>query len=369
MLKIRSVEAIPLNASLRHTLRFGTVDRKQSQNVVVRITTEDGLVGYGEACPVPAFTRETQASITALIEGELQDVLVGVDALQRDPLLERLEDLLPDQPFALASIDIALWDLAGRALNVPVSTLLGGRFRERVDVHGSIGIGDAEEMVAQAQDQVGMGYRALKLYAGRDALDSDLARLRAVREAVGPDIAFILDINGLWDVETCLQALPALDELGVIALEQPLTPDDVAGQAQVTAAAPMGVAADEAVFTPADVVSIGMARTASVINLGLSKLGGLRRSRACATVAAAAGLGTLVGSVVELGIATAAGLHLAASLPELEYPTYLVGPLKYEQDIAAQPLELVDGTVAIPSGPGLGIEVDEEVLRRMDMRS
>ena len=369
MLKIRSVEAIPLDVSLRHTLRFGNVDRKQSQNVVVRITTEDGLVGYGEACPVPAFTRETQASITTLIEGELQAVLVGADALQRDPLLTQLEALLPDQPFTLASIDIALWDLAGRALNVPVSTLLGGRFRERVDVHGSIGIAEAGEMAAQAQEQVAMGYRALKLYAGRDTLDGDLARLRAVREAVGPDIAFILDINGLWDAETCLRALPRLADLGVIVLEQPLPPDDVAGLKQVTAAAPMGIAADEAVFSPADVARIGTSRTASVINLGLSKLGGLRRSRACATVAAAAGLGALVGSVVELGIATAAGLHLAASLPELEYPTYLVGPLKYEQDISAQPLELTDGTVAIPSGPGLGIEVDEEVLRRLDMRS
>jgi L-alanine-DL-glutamate epimerase-like enolase superfamily enzyme len=219
--KIRSVEAIPLDVRFKETFSFGSTDRNRSPNVIVRMTTVEGIVGYGEACPMPAFTGETQESVTATIEGRLKDLLVGRDPLQHEPIIRDLDKALFRSPFTLAAIDVALWDIAGKILGVPVSVLLGGRFRERVEQHGSVGLGTAESMSNTALEQVEQGYSTLKLYAGRDALQEDLGRLKSVRQAVGQDIAFILDVNGRWDVTTCLKAMPVLKELGLHCWSNP----------------------------------------------------------------------------------------------------------------------------------------------------
>lgn len=367
-MRIQAVEAIPLDIGFAQTFSFGTTDRNRSQNVVVKMTTDDGIVGYGEACPVAAFTREDQQSIVAMVEGEVREALIGQDPLSRAPLLHGLTQRLSGYPFTICAVDIALWDLAGKALGQPVWALLGGRYRTQLPIHGSVGMAPAETMAANAVQQVGQGYTTLKLYAGRGDLGEDIARLQAVRDAVGPGIDFLLDVNGLWNRETCLEALPRLRDLNVVLLEQPLPPDDEPGLAAVREADIIPIAADESVYSPADVVELSCKRTAQVINLGLSKLGGLLLARECATVARAAGLGVMVGSVLELNIATAAGIHLAASLPELPFPSYLLGPLKYERQIAREPLVVQDGQTSVPDGPGLGIEVDEDVLRQLDLR-
>ncbi|MGH2533261.1 MAG: mandelate racemase/muconate lactonizing enzyme family protein [Thermomicrobiales bacterium] len=365
---IRSVEAIPLRIGFPKTFRFGTVDRKQSQNVIVKLTTADGVAGFGEACPVPAFTAETQSSIVESVEGPVRDLVVGADPLQIRPLIRRAERYLAHRPFTLTALDVALWDLAGKLLDVSVSTLLGGRFRDRIVVHGSVGWDTPEAMAETALTQRADGYATLKLYAGRDTVGGDLHRIAAVRAAVGPDVDLIVDVNGLWNVSQCLEALTALADLGVTLLEQPLPAWDELGQAEVVRASRIDVAADEAVYSAADVATIGRLRTARVINLGLSKLGGLQRARECETVARSVGLGLTVGSVLELGIASTAGLHLAAAAQELAHPSYLMGPLKYERQITAPEVRVVDGEMVVPVGAGLGIDVDEELLRSLDAR-
>jgi L-alanine-DL-glutamate epimerase-like enolase superfamily enzyme len=366
--RVWAIEAIPLNIGFPQTFRFGTVDRRVSSNVLIRIDTDEGITGWGEACPVPAFSGETQESVVALVERRIRDGIVGLDPLAPPQIVRRLEPLLFGCPFTLAAVDMALWDVMGKAVDLPVSTLLGGRYRETLPVHGSVGIDAPEAMVEVALTQREQGYRATKLYAGRDPLDVDLRRVAAVRAALGPAVEFILDVNGLWDAGTCLRALPALDRLGVRLLEQPLPAWDEPGLAEVTRTAAIDVVADEAVVNAYDVARVGRNRTARVINLGVSRLGGLTRARECAVVAAASSLRVLVGSVLELGVATAAGMHLAASLPSLVFPSYLIGPIKYERDVTAAPLVVRDGQVPVPTGPGLGIEVDTEVVAALDRR-
>jgi muconate cycloisomerase len=366
--RIRAVEAIPLRIGFKETFRFGSVDRKQSANVIVKITTDEGVTGYGEACPVPAFTAETQESITTAINGPIGERLVGENPLHIRPTIHALEPQLMHRPFTLTAIDVALWDVAGKLLDVSVSDLLGGRFRDTITVHGSVGWDEPAAMVKTALAQRAFGYQTLKLYAGRDAVAGDLARIAAVRQAVGPEVPFIIDVNGLWTMSECLEALPGLASLGVRLLEQPLPAWDEMGQADAQRASEIDIAADEAVFTAADVARTGRQRTARVVNLGLSKLGGLLRARECETVAHAVGLGHTVGSVLELGIATTAGLHLAAAAQKLTYPSYLMGPLKYERQITSPPLTVMNGEISVPAGPGLGIEIDTDAVASMDMR-
>lgn len=368
-MKIEAVEAIPLAASFKRPFRFGTTDRTTSPNVIVRITAADGVVGYGEACPVPAFTSETQSSIVELVEARVAPLLAGRDPLQRVPLLHELGLILKSAPFTVAAVDTALLDLAGRALDVPVHSLLGGAFRDSVEVHGSVGWEeDPERMVETALEQRET-YRSLKLYAGRGGVDADLRRLQAVRDAVGAEVELFVDVNGLWSVTDLIRALPRLEQIGLSMVEQPLPPAAAAFQRELVGQLHIDVVADESVRTVGDAATVAGERSATVINVGHSKLGGPTAAMQAAQIAAAAGLGVMVGSVIELEVATAMGLHLAASLPQLSYPSYLMGPLKYREQLTEQQVEVRDGEIAVPQGPGLGFAVDERELRRLDARN
>jgi L-alanine-DL-glutamate epimerase-like enolase superfamily enzyme len=367
--KIESVEAIPLAASFKETFRFGTTDRTTSPNVVLIIRTDDGLVGYGEACPVPAFTSETQKSIVELVEQRVSPVLVGANPERRVRLLHELGRVLKSAPFTVTAVDTALLDLLGRALGVPVHTLLGGAFRDQTEVHGSVGWDeDPSKMVETALQQTET-YRWLKLYAGRGEVDADLDRLQAVRDAVGRDVGLFVDINGMWTPSDLVRVLPRVDEIGVSMLEQPLPPAASAFQHQLVGDLKVDIAADEAVRTVADSATVVRDRTATVINLGHSKLGGPTAAMHAAHIATGSGVDLMVGSVIEMGIANAMGLHLAAALPRLTYPSYLMGPLKYREQITEQRVEVIDGHVAVPQEPGLGLTIDEAELKRLDART
>lgn len=367
-MQIRSVEAIPLAASFKQTFRFGTTDRTTSPNVVLIVRTEDGRVGYGEACPVPAFTSETQTSVVELVQTRVAPVLTGRDPRDRLPLLADLAKVLKSAPFTTAAVDTALLDLVGRATGLPVSALLGGAFRESTQVHGSVGWDEDPAKIVDVAVEQARTYRWLKLYAGRGEIDADLDRLQAVRDAVGPDIGLFVDINAMWTPSDLVRAAPRLGEIGLRMLEQPLPPSAAGYQRSFLDRWTVDIVADEAVRTVADAATVVRERSATVVNLGHSKLGGPTAAMAAAQVAAASGVGLMVGSVIEMGIATAMGLHVAAALPALAYPSYLMGPLKYRQQITVEQVAVVDGAIAVPTGPGLGVTVDEAELRRLDAR-
>jgi len=365
---IRAVEAIPIAASFKQVFRFGTTDRSSSPNVIVRITSDEGVAGYGEACPVPAFTSETQASIVELVETRVAPLLVGRDAAERVPLLADLARALRFAPFTTAAVDTALLDLIGKQMGLSVSRLLGGAFRTRVEVHGSVTWDeDPARIVAAAVEQQAT-YRCLKLYAGRGDLDGDLDRLQAVRDAVGPETRLIVDINGMWTPSDLTRALGRVCEIGVELLEQPLPLEAEPFQRDLVARLEIDVAADESVRSVADAARVVRERAATVVNVGLSKIGGPTAALQAAQIAGAGGLGVIVGSVIEMGVATAMGLQLAAALPRLAYPSYLMGPLKYREQITTEQIAIVDSHVTVPSGPGLGIEIDEEALAHLDVR-
>jgi L-alanine-DL-glutamate epimerase-like enolase superfamily enzyme len=371
-MRIARVDAVPLAARLRTPFRFGNVVRTTSANVLVRIVAEDGLVGYGEACPVPQLTAETQESVVALVEQRVAQELVGEDARHWRPLLGRIATRLFQASFTLAAVDMALLDLAGKSLGVPVHELLGGRHRDAIEVHGSVGWDADAERVADTAEQQAPEFRWLKLYAGTGTLEDDLGRIAAVRRRVGGDHPFLLDVNGLWSQREAITAGPVLRELGVAVVEQPVSAGDDAGQARVAAAYAqqhaIAVVADERVRTPADVHTVAVAGAAQCVNVGVSKMGGIVAASDAAATARSAHLAVSVGSVVELGVATAAGLQLAAALSEVAFPSYLIGSRKYVRQITWPAIEVVDSRLAIGSAPGLGVEVDEDAVAAMDLR-
>jgi L-alanine-DL-glutamate epimerase-like enolase superfamily enzyme len=363
---------VPLDARLRVPFRFGNVVRTTSANVLVRITSDDGHTGYGEACPVPQLTAETQESVVALVEQRIAPELVGEDAGRWRPLLGQVARRLFQAPFTLAAVDMALLDIVGKFRGLPVHELLGGRHRDAIELHGSVGWDEDPERVADtAQEQAGE-FQWLKLYAGTGTLTEDLKRIEACRRRVGDDHPFLLDVNGLWSPLQAIAAGPVLRELGVAVVEQPVAAGDDDGQARVAAVYAeqhqIAVVADERVRAASDVHRVAVTAAAHGVNVGVSKMGGIVAAFDAAATARSAFLAVSVGSVVELGVATAAGLQLAAALPEVSQPSYLIGSRKYERQITSPPLEIVDSRLAVGTAPGLGVEVDEEAVAAMDLR-
>ncbi|MGH3099196.1 MAG: mandelate racemase/muconate lactonizing enzyme family protein, partial [Streptosporangiales bacterium] len=298
-------------------------------------------------------------------------MLDGADPFQWGRLMSDLAPQLVGCRFTAAAVETALLDLVGRALDLPVSAVLGGRYRDSIEVHGSVGWDEDPDTMVAAATAHAQRFHALKLYAGRGELDADLDRLDTVRAAVGESHPFLVDVNGQWTPMDAMRAAPRLQAAGVVLVEQPVAPGDEAGMAEVTRRLGeygIDVAADESVLCAAEVFPLVQHRAARVVNVGLSKLGGPATARDVATVASSAGATVMLGSVVELNVAAAAGLQLAAALPALAYPSYLMGPLKYTRQIAQPELALVDGRLDVPSGPGLGIDVDVDAVAGMDLR-
>lgn len=367
-MKIVSVEAVPLNIQLSKVFRFGGVERVTSQNVVVIIRDDDGFVGYGEACPVPHLSGLSQQSIVETIGQKASPVLIGQSHHTYKPLLAQLRKLIIGDPFSLAAIDTALLDLAGKRLGQPISVLLGGPFASRIPVHASVGWdSDADKMADETEALLGQ-FSHLKIYLGQGELREDLHRLERVRDVAGREVRLMLDINGQWTATETMCALPVLSDLEVASLEQPIAPVDVAGLARVTAISPIAIILDESITSPQDVLAANSQRTGVVANIGISKLGGIDAALGSAGIAEACGLGVVVGSLAETGIANAASLQFAAALPSLAFPSYLTGYHRY----ASQVTDLLplsdDGYMQLPEGPGLGVEVDEEAIRAMDAR-
>ncbi len=367
-MRITEIEAIPVRVPLKAGLTTRTAhgDHVTSDYVIVRVRTDEGLVGLGEATVSAIWSGETSRSCVASIRDILGPALAGFDPRQIHLARAAMDRALKANPFTKAAIEMALWDLAGKAAGVPVYQLLGGKTRDEVPIKMMIGAFDPPQTVALAERFLGWGVKCLKVKVGLD-LAGDLARVRAVREVAGPDIPITIDSNCGWNVTTARLALEKLRPLNLRVAEQPIAPGDTSAMAYLREVGGIPIMADESVFTLADAWGVATARAADVISIYPGKNGGIAASIEIAHVARAAGLACHVGSNLELGIASAAMLHLAASTPAIDsdtYPADILGPNYHEADLLREPLVTGPATARVPDGPGLGVELDEEQLDR-----
>ncbi len=323
-------------------------------HVIVEIGTAEGLVGLGEASPLPEFTGETARSILGVLEETYLDALAGRDATQIASVMADLEHLRPGNPSAKAAIDLALHDLAGKILGVPTVTLLGGARRGSVRLARAVGIGPIPEIVALAERHVAAGFQTLKMKVGVDP-KQDVERVRAARAAVGPDVRIRVDANQGYDAATTIRVIRRLDDCALDYIEQPVARWDLAGMAQIRRATGMRILADEAVHTPQDAIALIRAEAADLFALKFIKTGGLIRARQIAGIGEAVGIDCVVISTFETQIGAAAGLHLALNLP--------IGRHAHELTVFATQPEMartgirLEGDVLLPApAPGHGVE-------------
>jgi L-alanine-DL-glutamate epimerase-like enolase superfamily enzyme len=361
------VKTTAVRVPLVEPLKWSGGIRESASGLIVEVETDEGIVGIGEA-PGP-----TLPAIQAVIDRELTQFVVGEDPLRIEWLLHRMEEYSRNwsgvAAYAIAGVELALLDLKGKALGVPVAELLGGVGRERVPVIGYLFIDDPEANARKASEYVEAGHRELKLKVGRD-LAQDYDTLAAIRDSVGSEVKVRIDANMNWSVPAAIKWIRALEQFDLQFVEQPVPDFDIEGMALVRRAVSTPIAADEACTTLRSAHELLKAEACDVFVVYPSEAGGLTRATQIASLAAAAGKWCAVGSWAELGVATTANVHLAAACSNFSFANDTHYPLQ-RADVLTEPVEIADGRIAVRRDAGLGVTLDPArvaELARLELR-
>jgi muconate cycloisomerase len=368
---ISALRAEPITGQIRPDLAIASSlgEHLRGQYVLVRLTDDAGRVGLGEASVTSVWSGETQAGTIALIQEVLAPLVVGADPFDTEWISRRMDRAAFGNSFAKAALEMALLDLQGQCLGVPVYKLLGGRASGQEGSPGAEGVrlkfvvGAVEpELAAQrARRMVERGWRAIKVKVGRHQHPRvDVDRLKAVREAIGPDVWLSVDANGGYTVEQAVWVAPRLEAVGVALFEQPTRRGDHVSMAEVRRRSGIPVMADESVFTPQDALEVIRQQAADVLSLYPGKHGGVRATQHLAKLAEAAGIPCTIGSNLEREVATAAMAHVTVCTANIQcerFPGDLIGPLYYEQSLSRESLRYEADRLWVPEKPGLGVAV------------
>lgn len=362
-MKITKVEAIPYGIPIRNFADAYT-GFTASNAVVVKIHAEDGTIGFGEACAwEPEFYGETLESVTSTIEKYIAPKIIGENAFNIHKIMNIVDQNIARITCVKEGIDLALYDLVGKILNVPVSTLLGGKFRDYVPVASEIGIDTPEAMAKNAKNVVELGIKVIKI-KGSDDMALDIKRIKYVREAVGDDIELRLDPNAAWTTTGSIKIMREVEDCKLQLLEQPIPSWDLKGMAHIRNNIGIPLMADEGIWTPQDVIKIAEYGAADIVNIKIAKSCGLALAKKIENVAEATGLLCIVGTEIEPGFSQIAKLHLASSMKIHTIASEFTELSLLKDNIFKEKLEIVDGCVKVPDGPGFGVELNEEVFNK-----
>lgn len=359
-MKITAVKAVPFRAPRKQVWHaaFGVV--AESEYAIVIVETDAGLRGVGEIATVWERRGISQADDVNRL---LAPLLVGKDPLALNALCLAVHRALGrDSNPAKAAVDIALHDLAGRILEVPVHQLLGGQLRDRMQLSFSVNMAPADAMAAEAVELCAQGFRTLKLKAGLDHR-ADLKALEAIRGRVGDEVTLRIDMNaGVVSPKEAVRRIRDFEAFHPEFVEQPVKGHDMTGMAFVREHAVVPIMADESVWDSRDALAVVTHGAADLANIYVMEAGGLREARQAFAVFEVAGIPTMLGSMPEFGIGTAAQLHLGSVAPNLLTTNDLCGFMYHQRDIVHDSPVVRDGEVLVPTGPGLGVELDDALL-------
>jgi len=365
-MKITQVEAIPIRIPLKKPFAIAVGTITHTNHVLIRMTDDQGRVGWGESITFHAVYGYDQRSLYQVAKDHLIPAVIGLDPRDTAELHRRMDLAIPSNLMAKTGLDIAAHDLAGQAAGAPIHALIGGRRVETVPQIGAIGLDSPDEAARSAAEKIGQGFKTIKIKIGQEAAQ-DIARVKAVREAVGEGINLRVDGNSGYDRATALRTFRRLEGVGLEWIEQPLPGWDLEGMAMLARRLDTPIAADESMYTDHDARLCIQMGAAEVVNIKVAKCGGLYRSQKIAAVCQAAGVPCFLGGCIETGVGTAAALHFYAATPNVVSSAEIHGSPFYVDDVVAEPFGLSDGALTVPTAPGLGVEVDEEKVRQYQL--
>ena len=342
--------SVPLRTPFKTALR--TVD--SVRDVIVEIRTDCGAVGYGEAPPTGAITGDTTGAIIGAIEDHIAKTILGREVEDFEPLIQSVQKCVVGNSSAKAAVDMALWDLYGQLYSIPVYKLLGGGRRQIVtDI--TISVNDPEVMAKDALLALDRGYDCLKIKVGVNP-ELDVARLAAVRKAVGREVVIRIDANQAWTPKQAVKILNRMQEQGldIELVEQPVKAHDLEGLKYVTERSYVPVLADEAVFSAEDAMTILKMGAADLINIKLMKCGGIYNALKIVSAAEVYGVECMIGCMLEAKISVNAAVHLACAKGVIT-KVDLDGPVLCREDPVLGGAAFDERLITVCDDPGLGI--------------
>lgn len=364
--KITAIDVTPVTIALARpfTLSAGTVTH--GNHVLVEIHTDAGITGLGEGAPIGATDGETQASMTDVLRNRIAPMLIGRDPRRISDIITAMDRGVIDNLCAKAAIDLALHDLLGKALGCPVYQLLGGRCRDEITVlETDIGIASPEESARAAKEAKARGIGAYEVKIGKDP-ERDIAAVRLIREAIGPDAKIRIDANEGYNRSTALKILRAMEAADLSYIEQPLPRWDVPGMAMLAAALDTPICADQGAYTIHDVHKLIKADAADIVCIKIAR-SGLYKARIIAATCQAAGIRCTMGSMMPIGIGVAAIHHFAMSNPNVDVELGGVHGSTREflgDDIIHGSTQDEDGGIRLSDAPGFGVSLDRDKVKQ-----
>lgn len=343
-----------------HKISLGVAEGREV--LVVRIKTDNGLIGIGEAIAHPAFSGEALETLQGGVNC-LSECVIGENPLQLNKINAVMDAKLYGNYGAKGAIEMALFDVVGKYFETPVYNLLGGISQEKFPLSRSASHSDIKKDLAEVKEYLKEGYRIIKVKVGILDVQQDVERVKAIRELVGPDVSLRADTNQGWDVPTALKFIRGIEDCGLEFLEQPLPKWDLDGLAYLRSKSSTPIMADEAATTEHDVLEIIKKKAADFISIKLIKSGGILRARRMAFIADSAGIKCYLGSQGETSIGTAAGLHYALSANCFDYGGEIYGPKFFLKDIVKESVKIERGYVYPSQAPGFGVELDMERIK------
>lgn len=311
-MKIQKIELgeikIPLVTPFKTALR--TVD--SVHDIVLKITTDSGETGFGEAPPTAVITGDTIGSIRAAVEEFIAPGIIGMEIDDMDGIMKRVHSCILKNTSAKAAVDMAVYDLFAKSCKKPLYKLLGGN-KDIVETDITISVNEIDEMVADSVKAVGQGFRILKIKVGREGYQ-DIERIKAIHDATGKAVTLRIDANQGWSAKEAVRIIRTLEDMGIEMdlVEQPVKAHDFAGLKFVTSQVSTPILADESVFSVEDAITLIRERAADLINIKLMKTGGIYEALKICGVAEAYGVECMIGCMLESKIAVSAAAHLAA---------------------------------------------------------
>lgn len=334
--------------------------------VIVRVTDADGVVGLGEGTTIGglSYGAESPESIKSAIDTYIVPVLETCDLAHVGATMAKIAKCVRGNHFAKCAVETALLDMAGKRLGIPVSELIGGgRVRDSLPVAWTLASGDTARDIAEGEEMLERRrHRIFKLKIGKREVRDDVAHVGAICKALGDRASVRVDVNQNWSEAQAKLGMAMLHDVGCDLVEQPVAGDAIAAMARLSTAQAVPLMADEALHGPRSALRIASANAAGVFALKIAQSGGLFATAEVAAIGTAAGIGLYGGTMLEGGIGTVASAHVFATLSELVWGAELFGPLLQTEEILSEPLDYGDFSLAVPTGPGLGISLDEDKL-------
>ncbi len=342
---------------------YGTLH--DAQAVIVKIETDEGLFGLGEADPMVPFTEESPESVMAVIRDVIAPNIIGRDPEELNRLEFNLDRLVSGYPTARGAINMALYDILGKSMNKPVYDLLGGLRHKKLPLLLGISSLDLDDSIAAIEKVRGNGVNTVMLKMGEMAIDDEISRFIGIREHYGEVVKLVVDANQGWEVSQALEFIQGIKGHHLDLLEQPIARHNLTGLKKICEQEVCALSADESLVDAEDAEVLIRDQVVDVFSIKVSKNGGLDTSMRIAQMAAESGLKCLMNSMLEFGITQAASLHLGCTLPNLMDCGHAYGSVtRMADDITDFGQNISEGFVTVPANPGLGVSLAEDKLKK-----